>query len=142
MRPLLPSLALLLAAAAIAGCGQAPSSTGSFKGAEKAVAQTIEQLESSATSHKPEQICSDVLSRALVDKLKTTGSDCVEEMDKLTGDADDFKLEVKDVTITGTTATARVKARKDGNDNALTTFALVREDGKWRLSNFGAALAQ
>jgi hypothetical protein len=138
MRPLLCLLALLLAAA-LAGCAQTPSSTGSFKGAEKAVAQTIEQLQTSASSHKPEQICSDVLSRALVDKLKTAGSDCVEEMDKLTGDADDYKLDVKDVTITGTTATARVKARKGGSDNALTTFALTREDGKWRLSNFGAS---
>jgi hypothetical protein len=138
MRPLLRLLPLLLVAA-LAGCAQAPSSTGSFKGAEKAVAQTIEQLQTSASSHKPSQICSDVLSRALVDKLKTAGSDCVEEMDKLTGDADDYKLDVKDVTITGNTATARVKGRKGGSDNTLTTFGLTREDGKWRLSNFGAS---
>jgi hypothetical protein len=138
MRPLLRTLPLLLAAA-LAGCGQAPSSAGDFKGAEKAVAQTVEQLQTDAQARKPEKICSDVLARALVDKLKTAGSDCVEEMDKLTGDADDYDLTVTDVTITGATATARVKARVGQNKNGATTFALAREDGKWRLSNLGGA---
>ena len=138
MRPLLRTLPLLLAAA-LAGCGQAPSSTGDFKGAEKAVAQTVEQLQTDAQARKPEKICSDVLARALVAKLKSTGTDCVDEMDKVSGDADDYELEVTDVTITGTTATARVKARRGGNKNALTTFALVKEDGKWRLTNLGSS---
>jgi hypothetical protein len=43
------------------------------------------------------------------------------------------------VTVSGTTATARVKARRGGRDNAVTTFSLAREDGQWRLTNFGAA---
>jgi hypothetical protein len=138
MRPRLPLFALLLAAA-IAGCGQAPSSAGDFKGNEKDVANTVESLQKAAQNRKPEDICSDVLARALVEKLKTAGHDCVDEMDKITSDSDDFELDVTDVTITGATATARVKARKGGRDNALTTFALVREDGQWRLSDFGAS---
>ena len=138
MRPRLLLLAPLLAAA-IAGCGQAPSSAGDFKGSEKAVADTIEQLQTAAQNRKPADICSDVLARALVEKLKTAGHDCVDEMDKVTSDADDFELDVTDVTITGATATARVKAHRGGKDNAVTTFALAREDGKWRLTSFGAA---
>ncbi|MEA2133249.1 MAG: hypothetical protein QOC68_1158 [Solirubrobacteraceae bacterium] len=138
MRPR-PLLLALLLAAAIAGCGQAPSSAGKFKGSEKAVADTIEKLQTAAQNRKPADICSDVLSRALVDKLKTAGHDCVDEMDKITSDADNFELAVTDVTITGTTATARVKARKGGRDNAVTTFALAREDGQWRLTSFGSA---
>jgi hypothetical protein len=137
MRQRLLLLALLLAAA-IAGCGQAPSSAGNFKGAEKSVADTIEKLQTAAQNRKPEDICSDVLSRALVEKLKTPGHDCVDEMDKITSDADDFQLTVTAVTITGATATARVKARRGGRDNAVTTFALARENGQWRLTNFGA----
>jgi hypothetical protein len=138
MRPLLRSLPLLLALA-IAGCGQAPSSAGDFKGAKKDVADTIEQLQTAASGRKPEDICSDVLSRALVEKLKTAGHDCVDEMDKVTSDSDDFDLAVKAVTITGATATARVKARKGGKDNAITTYTLAREDGKWRLTDLGAS---
>jgi hypothetical protein len=138
MRPGLLPLPLLLAAA-IAGCGQAPTSANDFKGAEKDVAATIELLQTNAQSRKPAKICSDVLARALVEKLKSAGTDCVQEMDKVTSDADDYELKVTDVTITGATATARVKARKGGSDNALTTFTLAKEDGKWRLTDLGAS---
>ena len=138
MRPGLLPLPLLLAAAS-AGCGQAPTSANDFKGAEKDVAATIELLQTNAQSRKPAKICSDVLARALVEKLKSAGTDCVQEMDKVTSDADDYELKVTDVTITGATATARVKAREGGSDNALTTFTLAKEDGKWRLTDLGAS---
>jgi hypothetical protein len=137
MRPLLRSLPLVVAVA-IAGCGQAASSASDFKGAEQDVADTIEQLQTSAQSRKPADICADVLARGLVEKLKTSGHDCVDEMEKVTGDADDFELDVTSVTITGATATARVKARKGGKANAVTTYALASEDGKWRLTDLGA----
>jgi hypothetical protein len=136
MRPSLRPLPLLLAVA-IAGCGQVPSSAGDFKGAEKDVADTIEQLQTSAQSRKPEDICSEVLARALVERLKSSGNACVDEMEKITSDADDFELDVTAVTITGATATARVKARKGGKDNAVTNFTLAREDKKWRLTDLG-----
>jgi hypothetical protein len=129
----------LVAALALAGCAQAPTSTNDFKGSEKAVAQTIEDLQSNAQGRKPGEICSNVLSRELADKLKSAGNDCTTEMEKVTGDADDFELEVTDVTITGTTATATVKARRGDKKDAETTFSLVREDGDWRLSNLGAS---
>jgi len=138
MRPALRLLPLVLAAV-VAGCGQAASSAGDFKGGEKQVAETVEQLQTSAQNRKPEQICADVLARELVDRLKTGGSDCVDEIEKLTGDADDYELDVTDVAITGTTATARVKARRGTRNNAVTTFALAREDGKWRVTDLGAS---
>src|SRR5215211_2959199 len=136
MRPLLRLLPLLLAAA-VAGCGQAASSAGDFKGGEKDVAEVIEELQTAAQSRKPEDICSDVLSRKLADRLKTADGDCVDTMEKVAGDADDFELDVTDVTITGTTATAEVEARRGDSENATTTFALAREDGKWRLTDLG-----
>jgi hypothetical protein len=132
----------LLLVAAIAGCGQAKTSSSNFKGAEKDVANTVEQLQTDAQNHKPEQICSDVLSRELADRLKSGKSDCVDEMDKLIGDADDYELDVTDVAITGTTATARVKARRGKVKNAATTLSLSREDGKWRLTSLGAEPAR
>jgi hypothetical protein len=138
MRRVLRPLPLLLVAA-IAGCGQASTSAGNFKGAEKDVADTVEQLQSAAQNRKPEQICSEVLAREFADRLKSGGSDCVDEMEKLAGDADDYELDVTDVTITGTTATARVKARRGRRKNALTTLSLSREDGKWRLTSLGGS---
>jgi len=136
MRPLVRSLPLLLAVA-IAGCGQPASSASDFKGAKKDVADTIEELQTSASSRKSADICADLLARSYVDKLKTSGNDCVDEMEKIAGDADDFELDVKAVNITGNTATADIEALKNGKDGATTTFALEREDGKWRLTNLG-----
>ncbi len=136
MRPLLRSLPLLLAVA-VAGCGQPASSASDFKGAKKDVADTIEELQTSASSRKSADICADLLARSYVDKLKASGNDCVDEMEKITGDADDFELDVKAVTITGDTATAEIEALKNGEDGGTTTFALEREDGKWRLTNLG-----
>jgi hypothetical protein len=138
MRIVIRLLPLALVAA-LAGCGPAPSSTSSFKGNEKAVAQVIEDLQSDAQGRKPSAICSDVLSRALADKLKSAGNDCAGEMEKITGDADDFELKVTDVTITGNSATAKVEARRGSDKKATTTYTLVREGNDWRLNDLGAS---
>jgi hypothetical protein len=137
MRVLTRLLPLALAAA-LAGCGQAATSTNSFKGTEKDVAQTIEDLQSDAQSRKSSAICSDVLSRALADKLKAGSNDCAGEMEKSVGDADDYELKVTDVTVNGTTATAKVESRRGDKKNATTTYTLVNEGGDWRLSDFGS----
>ena len=130
---------LLLPLLLLAGCGQAQTSAAEFEGTESEVAQTIEDLQAAAQSRKPAEICSEILSRELADKLKSAGNDCVREMEKVTSDADDFELEVTDVSVTGTTATAKVRARKGGRDDAVTTFSLAREDGDWRLTDLGAS---
>ena len=46
---------------------------------------------------------------------------------------------IDDVTVTGTTATAKVTARRGTDKNASTTYSLVREGGAWRLSDLGAS---
>ena len=132
------SLLALALVAALAGCGPTPSSTNKFKGADKDVAQVIENLQSDAQGRKPSSICNDVLSRALADKIKSAGSDCAGEMEKLTRDADDFELKVTGVTVTGNTAKATVKARRGTDKNATTTYSLVMERGAWRLADLGA----
>ena len=99
----------------------------------------IADLQSDAQSRKPGDICSNLLSTDLAAKLKSAGSDCTAEMEKIASDADDYRLEVTDVTINGTTATATIESRRGGETDAKTTFSFVREDGDWRLSDFGKA---
>ena len=124
---------------ALAGCTQQETSSNDFEGTEKGVAEAIEDLQANAQSRKPEAICSDNLSRELADKLKAAGSDCTSEMEKITSDADDFQLDVKDVSVSGNTATAQVTTRRGKDKDATVTFSLVREDGEWRLNDLGAA---
>jgi hypothetical protein len=123
----------------LAGCAQQETSANDFKGDEKAVASAVEDLQTNAQNRKPGDICSNNLSRELADKLKTAGNDCTSEMEKITGDADDFQLDVKAVTVTGNTATAEVTTRKGDDKDAKVTFTLVKEGGDWRLSDLGAS---
>ena len=124
---------------ALTGCSQQETSANDFKGDEKAVAEAVEDLQTNAQNRKPAEICSDDLTKTLADSLKSQGNDCTSEMEKITRDADDFQLDVTDVTINGTTATAQVKTRRGDDKDATTTVTLEKEGGDWRLSDFGSS---
>ena len=127
---------VLLAALALAGCGAEtePSSVENFEGEERAVAQKVEDLQEAGEGRNPEDICSDILSRTLVEQLEAAGTTCAEEMGTAIDDADDFALDVRDVTVSG--STARAEVRQDGES---ATFELERDGESWRISSFGAA---
>jgi hypothetical protein len=127
MKRFAPALLVLVA---LSGCTQAePSSVDQFKGAEAQVAQKVEDLEQAGKTGNPDDICSEILAKELVDELKAGGTDCVTEMQKAIEDADDFDLEVRDVSITGETATARVQR---GEDGPTETMQFTREGSQWR----------
>jgi hypothetical protein len=139
MRTIAPAAALLLVLA-LAGCTSAQTSSTSFKGDKKAVADVIGDLEAAATRRQADKICSEILARKVLDAMKSSGGDCVREVDKAVSDIDDSALDVRAVTITGATAQARVKARRNGRE-VTSTLGLVREDKNWRISDFGEAPA-
>jgi outer membrane murein-binding lipoprotein Lpp len=122
---------VLVVTLALAGCGaQAQtSSVDKFQGADREVAQQVEDLESDGKRGKAEDICSDILAKSLVDELNTAGTDCTTEMKKAIEDADDFDLEVLDVKVTGDEATATVRR---GDDGPTETMAFTREGSSWR----------
>jgi hypothetical protein len=57
-------------------------------------------------------------------------------MDKAIKDADDFELDVEDVTISGDKATAKVKGR-DRDEDVVRDFEFVREGKDWRATSLG-----
>jgi hypothetical protein len=124
----------LVALLVLAGCGAGQaSSEDRFAGAEREVAAQVEELQAAGQSDEPEEICANILSRRLVQELEAAGTTCNEEMDKAIQDADDFELDVRDVTIRGSQATARVRR---GEDGPTATFEFVRENGQWRATSF------
>ena len=126
----------LVALLLLAGCGAGqPSSEERFQGAEQEVAAQVEELQSLGNADEPEKICADILSRQLVTALEAAGTTCNEEMDKAIQDADDFELDVREVTIRGNEATVRVRR---GADGATATFEFVRENGQWRATSLSA----
>jgi len=128
-------LAVPLVLAVLAyGCTGSPSSAGDFEGEEKRVAEVVEQLESAGETGDAAEICDDVLSRELREQIQEAGSSCEQELDKAISDADDFDLDVEDVTIQGDSATAKVKGR-DGGEDRVRDFEFVREGRDWRATN-------
>jgi hypothetical protein len=72
----------------------------------------------------------------LRDEIQEAGSSCEQEMDKAIKDADDFELDVEDVTISGEKATAKVKGRDQGEER-VRDFEFVREGDDWRATSLG-----
>jgi hypothetical protein len=131
-------LAVLLALAAVAsGCGGSASSAGDFEGEEKRVADVVEQLQSAGETGDAAEICNEVLAKQLRDQIQEAGANCEQELEKAIQDADDFELEVEDVTITGNSATAKVRGR-DGGEERVRDFEFVREGRDWRATSLGS----
>jgi hypothetical protein len=123
----------------LAGCGASssqPSSVDDFKGDERAVAQKVEDLQQAGESQEPETICNDILARSLVQQLEAAGSDCTQEMEKAVEDADDYALDVTDVSISGSTATAKVRR---GEDGPTETMEFTKEGGQWRATSLSGS---
>jgi hypothetical protein len=125
----------LLLALALAGCGTQgqTSSVDNFTNADQRdVAQQVENLEDAGKRNKPDDICSDILSKSLVSELDSAGTDCATEMKKAIEDANDFDLEATKVTINGDNATVEVKRGKDGPTERM---EFARENGQWRATS-------
>jgi hypothetical protein len=127
-------LAIVLGVLALAGCGQQPdeSSADKFQGEDRAVAQKVDELQDAGDGRDPEKICSEILARSLVQQLEAAGVDCVDEMEKAIDDAEDYDLDVVDVSVTGSTATAEVKR---GDDGPTETMEFAKEGGQWRATS-------
>lgn len=136
-------LLIVALAAVAAGCGTPPSSAEDFTGQEREVAEVVEDIQRAGERNEADRICGDFLTERLEDGLGERGSDCTAELEKAIEDADSFELEVQDVTVQGTTATARVRGEAGGRDT-VQTYRLVKgtKDGqptRWRVDDFGSA---
>jgi hypothetical protein len=127
---------LLVAAAALglAGCGASTSSS-NFEGEEKAVANVVDDLSTAAQRKDAERICDEILAPALAKQVSATGSTCVAEIDRTIDDADDFDLEVTDVTVAGNTAKATVKGRGRGDADQTAVMELAKQGEDWRITS-------
>ncbi len=134
MRRIHVSVTLAAAVLALGGCGAQQSAGGDFQGAEGAVAQVVEDLGAAAQERDAEEICSRILSPALATEV-AAGGQCIDEMRKAVEDVNDFDLQVRDVTVSGTTARAQVR---QGDDGRIATFEFAREGNAWRATSLGA----
>src|SRR5213079_23145 len=118
-----------IVAVAVAGCASQSSSndsSGKFRGEQRLVANTIEDFESAASKGDQDQICRDLLAKPLIATYAKHGGTCEHAVDGALKDTDSFGLTVESVRVSGTDATARVKADRGKND-VFRTINLVKE---------------
>ena len=133
-------IALLAAAAVLAGCGATSTSAGNFHGEQHSVAQVIDDLSSAAQSRDTAKICNTLLASSLTAQLKSPTTDCQQAIGHQLDDTDNFNVTVQSVSIgppPGTTATARVKSTRSGKDH-VNTLTLVKQGTTWHISGLGA----
>jgi hypothetical protein len=130
------ALLVLLAAVALSGCGVASTknndSTKDFTGAQKAVAATVEDLQTAAKDHKGTTICADLITAELRDKI--SASNCPKIVKDAIRDTDDVDLTVKSVTVTGDKAVAQVKEKTGDKASKTQTINFENAAGRWRIS--------
>jgi hypothetical protein len=135
VRPALLALPAALAVALTGCAGQQASSAGNFKGDQKAVAQTLDDLAKAARDGDEKTVCTQILARALVSALDAHGG-CRPVVYRQLKQADLPTLDVKSVAVHGRAATARVTSKVSGHDQTQ-TVTLVNEAGRWRVSGLG-----
>ena len=128
----LPALAAALAL--LAGCGSTDS-TGEFSGDEKDVAQVVEDLQQAANDDDARTVCRSLLSSEAIQRIP--GGDCTKAIDQAFEDADNFELTVDDVRVSGTRATAKVKAGRD--EDQVETVELVKQGDVWKITRLAGS---
>jgi hypothetical protein len=135
MRRVHGPLTLVLAVLALAGCTtQQDTSADSFEGAERDVAEVVDDLAAASRSGDGEEICTRILTARLAEEL-AAGDECKDEVEQALADANDYDLEVDDVTVSGNTATAEVR---QGDDGRTGTLEFERARDGWRVTSLGA----
>jgi hypothetical protein len=136
LRTALPLAAIV--AVAVAGCTTqttSDDSSGKFRGEQRLVANTVEDFESAASKGDQDQICRELLAKALIAQYAQRGGTCEKAVDGVLKDSDSFGLTVESVRIADARATARVKADR-GKKDILRDLTLVKEGPGWRISAF------
>jgi hypothetical protein len=131
-----PLLAVPLLVLGLAACGSTVS-TNSFKGEAHAVAQRISDYQSDVAAADEQKLCGEDFSSAVRARLGADGESCKQALKRQLGTVDDFEVTIGKVTVSGATATAVVKSTWSGKSR-LTTLALVKERGGWRITGQGA----
>jgi hypothetical protein len=128
-------LALVPVALLAGGCTTSSSSKGSttdFRGEQRLVATTVEDLQSAASDGDEDKICRELLARSVVMRLARGGRTCQQTVHDALKNADSTDLSVRSVTISGARASARVKEER-GKADRISTVRLVKEGGRWRI---------
>jgi hypothetical protein len=122
---------MLCSLALLAGCGGA--------GNEQQVRDTLKRFQKATASQDYHTLCTKLLARVVIDKLRSIGLPCEVALQTGLGSVRQPKLTVTRVKVRGSTALAEVRSAATGQSASTDTIRLVKEKGDWRLTALSGA---
>jgi hypothetical protein len=130
-RPLL----LVLAACALAGCGDGGPSD------EEQIRATLAQFQRATESGDYRALCDRILAPKLVDTVEQIGLSCEAALEKGFEDVREPRLSVGTIAVNDDTATAQVRSSAAGQAPSEDAVDLVRVGDAWRIASLGSSQA-
>jgi hypothetical protein len=121
------SIAALLGAACVAGCGGGPSD-------EQQVRDVLAEFARATARHDYAALCERVLAPRLVRTVREAGVPCEDALRRGFEGVRDPRISVGAVRVTGDRATAEVRTSAAGQEPSRDTVALVRVEDGWRIA--------
>jgi hypothetical protein len=128
-RPLL----LVIAACALAGCGDSGPSD------EEQIRSTLAAFQRATADRDYQALCDRILAPKLIETVKQIGLPCEVALEKGFEDVRDPRLTVGAITVAGDGATAQVRSSAAGQTPSEDTLELVRVGDGWRIASLGAS---
>jgi hypothetical protein len=125
-----PLVALLLAAAALAGCGGGPTD-------EEQVRSTVDAFSKATAAKDYDKLCKQLLAPKLLDEVRQAGLPCEVALSKGLGGVKDPRLTVGRIIVDGDSATADVRTSARGEQPSRDTLELSKIGGRWRIASLG-----
>jgi hypothetical protein len=128
-------LRILLAVGALtlAACGSAKHE----RSDADRVRDTLAAFGDASAKHDYRRVCAELLAKPVIDSVRRAGLSCEEAMKTALEGVEAPKIEVRQVTITGDRASAKVHTTASNQPASDDTVALVREGGDWKIGALG-----
>jgi hypothetical protein len=126
-RPLL----VLLAACALAGCGDSGPSD------EQQIRATLAEFGRATAARDYQALCDRILAPKLIETVKQIGLPCEVALQKGFEDVRDPRLTVGAIDVSDDKATAEVRSSAAGEKPSQDTVELVRVGDGWRIASLG-----
>ena len=134
LRPVAPRpLLLVLAACALAGCGDSGPSD------EEQVRATLAEFQRATEARDYGALCERVFAPKLVETVQQIGLPCEVALEKGFEDVERPRLTVGAIDVRDDTATAEVRSSAEGESPSEDTVELVRVGDGWRIASLGGS---
>ena len=101
------------------------------------VRDTLGAFGDASAKHDYRRVCGELLAKPVIDNVRRAGLSCESAMKTALQGVESPKLEVRQVTIKGDRASAKVHTTAANQQASDDTVALVREGANWKIGALG-----